>query len=109
MTASLENLPRPEYPRPGFQRDDWVNLNGEWEFAFDDTSRGFQLGWKDGRPLPNKIIVPFAYQTEMSGIDDKGVHEIVWYARSFEFLPEWRDKDLLLHFGAVDYSCTVFI
>jgi len=109
MTPSPDHLPRPEYPRPGFQRDEWVNLNGEWEFAFDDAGRGFQLGWKDGRPLPHNIIVPFAYQTEMSGIDDKGVHPVVWYAKSFEYKSEWHGRDLLLHFGAVDYSCTVFV
>lgn len=109
MFPAQPNLPRPEYPRPDFVRSDWINLNGEWEFAFDDTGRGFQLGWKDGRPLPGRIIVPFPYQCELSGINDKGVHEIVWYARSFQFIEEWKDCDLLLHFGAVDYSCTVFV
>ena len=101
-------VPRPEYPRPQFVRDRWLNLNGEWEFAFDDANEGLQLGWQDGRELPGKIIVPFAYQTELSGIGDKRIHECVWYARSFEIPADWRG-DILLNFGAVDYSSTVWV
>jgi beta-galactosidase/beta-glucuronidase len=102
-------LPRPEYPRPQFVRSEWLNLNGEWEFAFDDDNQGRELGWHDGRPLEGRIIVPFPYQSELSGINDKSIHEWVWYARSFEVLPEWRDHDLLLHFGAVDYASSLWI
>jgi beta-galactosidase/beta-glucuronidase len=101
-------IPRPEYPRPQFVRDTWLNLNGEWEFAFDDACKGVELGWYDGRELPRRIIVPFAYQTELSGINDKSVHERVWYARSFEIPKEWHG-DTLLNFGAVDYSATVWV
>ncbi|MFN2516303.1 MAG: glycoside hydrolase family 2 protein [Pyrinomonadaceae bacterium] len=109
MAHELTDLPRPEYPRPQFVRDAWLNLNGEWEFAFDDKNEGLRLGWHDGRELPQKIIVPFAYQTELSGINDKSIHECVWYARTFEVLDEWQDHDLLLNFGAVDYASTVWI
>jgi beta-galactosidase/beta-glucuronidase len=101
-------VPRPEYPRPQFVRERWLTLNGEWEFAFDDANEGLQLGWHDGRQLPGKIIVPFGYQAELSGIGDKRVHECVWYARSFEIPADWRG-DILLNFGAVDYSSTVWI
>lgn len=102
-------IPRPEYPRPQFVRREWLNLNGEWEFAFDDADQGMQNGWQDGRPFDMRIVVPFPYQCELSGINDKGVHEVVWYARSFELSSEWRDQDLLLHFGAVDYRTTLWI
>lgn len=102
-------LPRPEHPRPDFQREDWVNLNGVWEFTYDYGSRGRRMGWQDGRAFDDSILVPFAYQTERSGIGDKGVHEVVWYARSFDRPPEWADKDVLLHFGAVDYACTLYV
>ena len=102
-------IPRPEYPRPDFVRSFWMNLNGEWEFAFDDENEGLTLGWYDGRELPQRIFVPFAYQTELSGINDKSVHERVWYARTVELPPEFCDRDLLLHFGAVDYAATVWV
>jgi beta-galactosidase/beta-glucuronidase len=102
-------LPRPEYPRPQFVRPEWKNLNGEWEFAFDDDERGLEEGWQDGRRLPYKIVVPFPYQSELSGIGDKSIHECVWYARSFEVEEGWKGRDLLLNFGAVDYRTTVWV
>jgi beta-galactosidase/beta-glucuronidase len=103
------NIPRPEYPRPQFVRERWMNLNGEWEFAFDDNNEGLQLGWQDGRRLPFGIIVPFAYQTKLSGINDKSIHECVWYARSFNVPADWCEGDLLLNFGAVDYAASVWV
>ncbi len=51
MTVDAKVNPRPEYPRPQFVRDEWVNLNGEWEFAFDDRDEGLEAGWQDGRKL----------------------------------------------------------
>ena len=99
-----------EYPRPQLVRDAWQSLNGEWEFAFDDEDRGRQLAWHYGLPLEGRITVPYPYQSELSGIDDKSIHEVVWYARSFEVPDEWRrGRDLLLHFGAVDYSSTLWV
>jgi len=109
MPLSQKEAPRPEYPRPQFARSLWFNLNGEWEFAFDDADEGLQSGWQDGRELPRRINVPFAYQTERSGINNKSVHELVWYARTFELPEEFYKRDLLLNFGAVDYACTVWV
>jgi beta-galactosidase/beta-glucuronidase len=86
-----------------------MNLNGEWEFAFDDEDIGLQKGWGFGAALELRIIVPFPYQSELSGIDDKSVHEIIWYARDFEIPQQWAGMNLLLHFGAVDYECTVWV
>jgi beta-galactosidase/beta-glucuronidase len=102
-------VPRPEYPRPQFVRPEWMNLNGEWEFAFDDAERGLEENWHDGRALPSRIVVPFPYQSELSGINDKSVHECVWYARTFDVPEEWKGRDLLLNFGAVDYQTTVWV
>jgi beta-galactosidase/beta-glucuronidase len=103
------NLPRPEYPRPQFVRRKWLNLNGEWEFATDADDQGLRSGWPDGRPLERRILVPFAYQTALSEINDQAICPVVWYARGFEVPDEWRGSDLLLQFGAVDYKSTVWI
>jgi beta-galactosidase/beta-glucuronidase len=103
------DIPRPEYPRPQFVRKEWLNLNGEWEFAFDDANRGRDLGWHFGLGLEKRIVVPFPYQSEASGINDKSVHENVWYARNFEIPHEWRGQNILLHFGAVDYRSILWI
>jgi beta-galactosidase/beta-glucuronidase len=105
----MSSIPRPEYPRPQFVRSEWFNLNGEWEFAFDDSDRGMIEQWQDGRQLPMRITVPFPYQCELSGVNDKRIHEVVWYARSIDWDHDWHDRDLLLHFGAVDYFCTVWV
>ncbi|MBI3973078.1 MAG: hypothetical protein HY332_17505, partial [Chloroflexi bacterium] len=104
-----QSIPRPEYPRPQFVRREWLNLNGEWEFAFDDSDSGCGEGWFDGRPLPQRIVVPFPYQSALSGIGDTGIHEVVWYARSFGVPEAWLGRDVLLHFGAVDYRTTVWV
>ncbi|HVF49562.1 MAG TPA: glycoside hydrolase family 2 TIM barrel-domain containing protein [Pyrinomonadaceae bacterium] len=110
MEQLPSRVPRPEYPRPQFERTEWLNLNGEWEFAFDDENKGRELGWHYGLTLERRIVVPFPYQSQLSGINDKSIHEVVWYARSFEVPPDWRrGQDLLLHFGAVDYSATVWV
>ncbi|MEZ0324297.1 MAG: glycoside hydrolase family 2 protein [Fimbriimonas sp.] len=103
------SIPRPEYPRPQFVRQDWQNLNGPWEFAFDGGDVGLGDGWYDGRNLPREIIVPFPYQAEASGINEREIHEVVWYARTVEYRAEWKGMDLLLHFGAVDYASTVWV
>jgi beta-galactosidase/beta-glucuronidase len=107
--SELEPLPRPEYPRPQLVRETWQNLNGSWEFSFDDTNSGMQENWQDGRSLQGSIVVPYAYQTELSGIHDTGVHEVVWYARTFSVPGEWLENDLLLHFGAVDYRSSIWV
>jgi beta-galactosidase/beta-glucuronidase len=109
MKKSQPDIPRPEYPRPQFVRADWLNLNGEWEFAFDDANKGRELGWHFGLPLEKRIIVPYPYQSSASGINDQSIHEYVWYARSFVVPAEWHGQNVLLHFGAVDYRTTVWI
>lgn len=109
MPLEQKDIPRQEYPRPQFARGLWFNLNGEWEFAFDDANEGIEQAWFDGRELPQRIVVPFGYQTTLSGINDKSVHEVVWYARTFNLHAEFTARDLLLNFGAVDYECTVWV
>ena len=100
---------KPGYPRPQFVRREWLHLNGPWEFEFDDSDQGANQGWWGGRKLNKRIVVPFPYQTELSGVNDKGIHEVVWYARDFTLPDQWQGRDLLLHFGAVDYRTTVWV
>ncbi len=102
-------LPRAEHPRPQHRRADWACLNGEWEFAFDDRNRGLKKNWAGGRTLPLRITVPFPYQAPASGIGDPSVHEVVWYARTLAYDPAWKGMDLLMHFGAVDYACSLWV
>lgn len=103
-------LPRPEYPRPQLVRNEWLNLNGAWEFAFDDERAGDAQQWGRGETaFSRKIQVPFAYQSKLSGIGETGFHDLVWYRRSFAVPAEWAGQRVLLHFGAVDYIASVWV
>jgi beta-galactosidase/beta-glucuronidase len=103
------NLPRPEYPRPQFERDCWMNLNGEWNFAFDDSNEGIRGKWYESPDFDHRIIVPYTYQCELSGINNQDFHDIVWYSRKFSLTDELKGKRILLHFGAVDYTADVWL
>lgn len=103
-------MTRSEYPRPQLVREDWTNLNGEWQFDFDDENIGVKEGWYDKTTsLSQTIQVPFAFQTELSGINDQGPHEIVWYKRSFSLGESLEGQRLIIHFGAVDFESKVFV
>jgi len=103
------NIPRPEYPRPDLLRQDWHNLNGDWEFAFDDNNDGLRQGWHGGRAFERRINVPFAYQAKLSGIGEKDFHHVLWYRRHFQVPNGWYGRRVKLNFGAVDYEATVWV
>ena len=113
----MTSVPRPEYPRPQFRREGWTNLNGQWRFAFDDDNVGLAERWQDttregldsgASPFDRVITVPFCFQSELSGIGETDFHDVVWYARTFEYTPG-DDERLLLNFGAVDYRAIVWV
>ncbi|MFW6266903.1 MAG: glycoside hydrolase family 2 protein [Halanaerobium sp.] len=101
-------IPRPEHPKPQFERKDWQNLNGEWNFAFDDQNQGEKNKWYINKKLPQKIIVPFTFETKASGIAERSEHNYVWYQRTFEVSAD-QDKEVILNFAAVDYLTKVWI
>lgn len=105
------SIPRPEHPRPDFVRDTFFNLNGEWQFAFDDRDIGLQEKWYlPQKHLDRTILVPFAYQTKLSGIGPTDtIHPVIWYKRSFTIPDEMQGKHILLRFGAVDFACQVYL
>ena len=94
------------YPRPQLRRENWLSLNGEWEFMLDPagicTTPG-EVRWD------RKIVVPFSPETARSQIHDTGFYKACWYRRQLR-LPSVQDgQRLLLHFGAVDYATTVWV
>jgi hypothetical protein len=94
----------PEYPRPQLQRDKWLNLNGLWEYAIRSTSESKPLKF-DG-----KILVPYAVESALSGVGKNvGKDNKLWYRRSVTIPASVSNKNMLLHFGAVDWHCEVFI
>jgi beta-galactosidase/beta-glucuronidase len=103
------DIPRPEYPRPDFERQIWLNLNGEWEFEFDDRGEGERDDWHRDTPFTRVIQVPYCFQSKLSGIEDTSFHDVVWYRRQFAVPDSFRGKRVLLHFGAVDYQAKVWL
>ncbi len=103
-----KNIPRPEHPKPQFKRENWQNLNGEWNFAFDDQKEGEKKRWFEQSELQQKITVPFTFETKASGIADRSQHNQIWYQRKFE-VEAAPDQKVILNFGAVDYLTKVWI
>lgn len=98
-----------DYPRPQLVRENWENLNGEWDFRFDDAWEGESGKWYDRLEADRKITVPFAYETKASGIADESFHPCVWYERMVNIPAKEAGKRILLHFQAVDYSATLWV
>ncbi|MGM8361878.1 sugar-binding domain-containing protein [Flavobacterium sp. ARAG 55.4] len=95
--------PLPEYPRPIMTREKWLNLNGVWEFG--ETKEGTGIPKK----LNEKIVVPFPWESNLSGIQRQLKSQRAWYKRSFIIPNDWKSNDVLLHFGAVDFQAKVFV
>jgi beta-galactosidase/beta-glucuronidase len=93
----------PEYPRPQMVRQDWLNLNGLWDFAITNreaTRATFQT----------QILVPFPVESALSGVMRMvSENDRIWYRRTFEVPGKWRGQRVLLHFGAVDFEATVLV
>ena len=96
--------PHPEYPRPQMERNNWMNLNGVWEFQ---RSADANEEPPFGKKLDEKILVPFPVESALSGIMEQ--LNRFWYRRTFEIPSDWDGKKILLHFGAVDYEAEVFV
>ncbi|MDT8393910.1 MAG: glycoside hydrolase family 2 TIM barrel-domain containing protein [Bacteroidales bacterium] len=97
------SMPWPEYPRPQMQRNEWINLNGLWDY---------QLNRQKSMPetYTRKILVPFPVESSLSGVADSvGPDDVIWYRREFSLPTEWKDKQVLLHFEAVDWETRVFV
>lgn len=93
-----------EYPRPQLVRNDWQNLNGQWDYAVRLRNSG------QPKKFDGQILVPFPIESALSGVS-KRVEDgrKLWYRRTFTIPNEWEGKHVLLHFGAVDWETTVWI
>jgi len=108
---SLAEVPRPEHPRPDLFRENWMTLNGEWQFEIDRAADGESRGLTYGTDLNSKIIVPFCPESKLSGIGLGNTERLkdVWYRRMFEVPPAMKGKRVRMHFGGVDYRAWVYI
>lgn len=94
----------PEYPRPLMERNDWVNLNGLWDYAIAPK------GQSEPSAYDGKILVPFAIESSLSGVQKEvGDQNELWYKRSFTVPSSWKNRNIMLNFGAVDWKADVYI
>ena len=107
--ASMLAIPRAEYPRPQFERTDWVNLNGEWTCSFDFSGTGLERGFYKSKGFDKKITVPFCPESKLSGVGYTDFIEHFWYQRDITIPQDWDGKNILLNFGAVYYKSEVYI
>ena len=93
-----------EYPRPQMQREQWLNLNGLWEYSVMNRTTPGPTDYE------GYVLVPFCLESSLSGVGS-GISpdQRIWYRRNFTIPPEWEGKRVLLNFGAVDYEATVWI
>ncbi len=93
-----------EYPRPIMERNDWINLNGIWSYAIVNKSAA------SPQESDGEILVPFAVESSLSGVGRSLTDEqALWYKRTFSLPPTWKNKRVLLHFGAVDWQADVWV
>ena len=94
----------PEYPRPIMERKEWKNLNGLWEYAIRPT------GTQQPADMDGQILVPFAVESSLSGVmKTLGKENELWYSREFTVPSSWKGKNILLHFGAIDWQADVWV
>ncbi len=103
-------IPRNEHPNPNFKRNDYIILNGQWDFEFDfgDSGKERKLFDVDAR-FSKKINVPFCPESELSGIGYKDFMAAVWYKRTVEITEEQLKGKAFIVFGAVDFHASVYV
>jgi beta-galactosidase/beta-glucuronidase len=99
-----QQAPLNEYPRPQLVRNNWINLNGTWDFAITNQNEAKPSKWTE------KILVPFSIESQLSGVAKSFLpDQVLWYHRVFKAPKRKQGKKLLLHFDAVDQSCTIWL
>jgi len=97
------------HPRPLLRRQEWMSLDGTWQFRYGPGRVGDLAGRRAGDAYPLEVRVPFAPESPASGLGDGGLHPVVGYRREVAVPESWRDRRVHLHFGAVDRDADVWV
>ena len=108
MTCN-SSIPRAEYPRPQFQREQWLNLNGCWSYAFDFGQSGYERDWQNSAGFDGHITVPFCPESRLSGVAYTDFIPEIWYQRTVVIPAEWAGKKIIFHCGGIDYYSEIYI
>ena len=103
------SIPRPEYPRPQFARDNWMNLNGTWSYEFDFSGSGAERGLAKSAGFSGRIEVPFCPESKLSGVGFTDFIPEMWYHRKVSVPAEWTGKKILFHCGGIDYFMELYV
>ena len=107
--GAVTTIPRAEYPRPQFERNAWVNLNGSWTCQLDLNAVGLEKGYAKSEGFDTAINVPFAPESKLSGVEYTDFITGIWYHRKLDVPADWEGRRVMLNFGAVYYQSDVFI
>lgn len=103
-----DTIPLPEHPRPDFMRDQWINLNGWWNFTFDKDDKGEIEKWSENpESFTRKILVPFSWGSKLSGVPNEA--DIAWYSRKIEVPADWDGENVFIVIGACDWKTTAWL
>ena len=103
-------IPRNEHPNPGFYREGYINLNGQWDFEFDFGKSGVaRKFYAPDYAFSQKINVPFCPESELSGIGYKDFMDAVWYKKTVNLSAEQVSGKTFIVFGAVDFHAMVYV
>lgn len=108
-TTLMAQQPRAEYPRPQFERKNWINLNGQWTYTFDFVGEGLEKGLPDSKGFNKTITVPFCPESKLSGVGYTDFINNIWYQRNIQMPADWKGKYIMLNFGAVYYNSEIYI
>ena len=92
LAAAEASIPRPEYPRPQFERADWVNLNGTWTYTFDFGRSGLAQNYAASEGFDGRITVPFCPESKLSGVGYTDFIGNIWYQRSIQMPQDWAES-----------------
>lgn len=105
-----EKAYRTENPRADWERDSYVNLNGQWQFDFDPEEEGRDAEWfSPDKEFEQSINVPFCWEAPLSGISNEDYMGQAWYKRTVQVDQSWAGKKIFLKFGAVDWKCKLWV
>jgi len=109
LVTYAQQQPRAEYPRPQFERQEWVNLNGQWSYTFDFVGSGLERKLYNSKGFDKEITVPFCPESKLSGVQYTDFINHIWYQRTITMPQEWAGRNIKLNFGAVYYNSEVYI
>ena len=107
---AFNNIPRPEHPNPQWERKNWKNLNGQWQFEIDYSCSGEERGLPTAEALSGSITVPFCPESKLSGVEVKDFMNCVWYKKTITLTEEdLTGNRVLFHIGACDYETKIWV